>query len=463
MDGPGTILAGKYELVKVAGTGGMATVWRALQRGPAGFERPVGVKLIRENLAHDPGFVAMFVEEARVSAQLIHPNIVQVYDFGEDGGRYFLVMEWIDGMSLSQLVRIVHDRGAATPWVLVAAVAMEALRGLAAAHERRDPRGQIAPVFHRDVTPQNILLSASGVVKLSDFGLARATDRARMTAPDVIKGKIGYLAPELTRAPDPTPQSDMYSLGATVFHLLTGAPPFEADSPIALILKHLNEPAAFRRGAQVPDVLRALVLRMLEKDPERRFPSYDALLEQLERAARGEAITDDPPRQVFVLKHRRDRTTKRSLFRVGKLSIARTNLKMGRRDKAVMLLRETLSEEGGDSELKSEAALLLLEIFEQDGDQVQAAAMAETVAAVARDPAAVAYASWKLAMLDERGALDRERSAMARYERILKDPPEGLPRALLESQVKRLKERIDARQRELGTTQVLLGDEEGSS
>src|SRR5207302_7122964 len=101
MNGPGTLLAGKYQLDTVAGTGGMATVWRALQRGPAGFERSVGIKLIRAELAHDRGFVAMFVEEARVSSLLVHPNIVQVYDFGEEGGHYFLVMEWVDGLSLA--------------------------------------------------------------------------------------------------------------------------------------------------------------------------------------------------------------------------------------------------------------------------------------------------------------------------------------------------------------------------
>ena len=300
MSGEGAILAGKYQLADIAGTGGMATVWRAVQHGPAGFERTVGVKLIRDELAHDPSFVAMFVEEARVSAQLIHPNIVQVYDFGEDGGRYFLVMEWIDGMSLSQLVRIVHDRGAATPWVLVAAVAMEALRGLAAAHERRDPRGQIAPVFHRDVTPQNILLSASGVVKLSDFGLARATDRARMTAPDVIKGKIGYLAPELTRAPDPTPQSDMYSLGVVMWQALAGQKLFQGKDEVEVFrsASRGEVPPLAELRDDVPAELAAIVERSLALDPGDRFDSALQMSRVIARVLR--ALDQDADARVVA-------------------------------------------------------------------------------------------------------------------------------------------------------------------
>ncbi len=299
MDGPGTILAGKYELVKVAGTGGMATVWRALQRGPAAFERAVGIKLIRENLVHDAGFVAMFVEEARVSAQLVHPNIVQVYDFGEDAGRYFLVMEWVDGMSLSQYLRVTTERPA--PWPFVAAVAMEALRGLGAAHERRDARGQLAPVYHRDVTPQNILIGAGGAVKLSDFGLARATDRARMTAPDVIKGKVGYLAPELTRTPEPTPQSDIYALGVVMWQALAGRKLFEGKDDLEVFrsASRGEVPPLGELRDDVPAELAAIVERSLALDPADRFDSalqmsrvIARLLRALDQDADGRLVAD---------------------------------------------------------------------------------------------------------------------------------------------------------------------------
>jgi hypothetical protein len=253
------------------------------------------------------------------------------------------------------------------------------------------------------------------------------------------------------------------SLGATIYHLLTGKPPFEADSPIALILKHINEPVAFPAAPAIPEPMKALITRMLEKDQERRFPTYDALLEAIERVARGEEVSrDETAKRLVVLRHRRERTAKRSLFKVGKLSVARTNLKLGRKDKAIALLRETL-DEAGDPSLKGEAALLLLEIYEKSGDLDGTRRMAETVAEAGGDPAAIAFACWKLANLDERAALAKERAALAAYERILRDPPEGLPRPLVEAQIRRLRARVESTERELGSTQLVLGDDDSAA
>jgi hypothetical protein len=182
------------------------------------------------------GATAMFVEEARVSAQLAHPNIVQVYDFGQEGPRYFLVMEWVDGLSLAHFVRLATDHGVRVPWPFVAMVGLEALRGLAAAHEKVDAFGRATPIFHRDVTPQNILLGLNGSAKLADFGLARATDRARMTAPDIVKGKVGYLAPELVQNPEPTAQSDLYALGIVMWQALSGRRLFEGKDDIEVFV-----------------------------------------------------------------------------------------------------------------------------------------------------------------------------------------------------------------------------------
>ncbi len=141
-DTPGTMLAGRYQLVEQAGEGGMATVWRALTRGAAGFLRPVAVKRIRPELAVDPSFVAMFVEEARVGADLTHPNVVQIHDFGEDEhGHHFLVMEWVEGVDLRRWSQSYIKAGWHAPWHLVAAIGIEALRGLGAAHGRTDPWG----------------------------------------------------------------------------------------------------------------------------------------------------------------------------------------------------------------------------------------------------------------------------------------------------------------------------------
>ena len=199
------MIANKYELVAPLGEGGMASVYRGLTHGAAGFTCKVAIKRVLPNLAEDAAFVAMFVEEARVVSELQHPNIVQVHDFDrDDEGRYFIVMEWIDGIDLDGWIGSFDS--APTPWHEVAAIGVEILRGLGAAHERVDAQGNLAPVIHRDVSPHNVLLSVQGIVKLADFGLARAADRATMTAPGTIKGKLGYMAPELVKRAPASPQ-----------------------------------------------------------------------------------------------------------------------------------------------------------------------------------------------------------------------------------------------------------------
>ncbi len=224
-----TWIAGKYELVAPVGDGGMASVYRGVTHGAAGFEKRVAIKRVLPALAEDEAFVAMFVEEARVASELQHPNIVQVHDFDRDEqGRYFIVMEWIEGIDLFGWIQSVA--GAPTPWHEVAAIGVEMLRGLGAAHERVDGNGQPAPVIHRDVSPQNVLLSVQGIVKLADFGLARAADRNTMTAPGTIKGKLGYMAPELIKRKPASQKSDLYSVGIVLWEALTGRRLFGGDA-----------------------------------------------------------------------------------------------------------------------------------------------------------------------------------------------------------------------------------------
>lgn len=279
MDEAGTLIADKYQLVEVAGSGGMATVWRAIQRGAAGFERPVGIKRIKEPFSDDPKFRTLFVEEARVSSQLVHPNIVQIYDFGDDNGRYFLVMEWVEGLSLSRYLTAMHELRFLPPWYLIAAVAIEALRALAAAHERLDMYGQPAPVIHRDVTPQNILMGANGVVKLTDFGLARAMDRVRMTAPDVIKGKVGYLAPEMVQNRMASPLTDIYALGVVLWQALSGRKLFDGkdDLEIFVAASRGEIPPLVEARPDIPQHFASIVERALARDPVDRFQSADQM------------------------------------------------------------------------------------------------------------------------------------------------------------------------------------------
>jgi serine/threonine-protein kinase len=295
VDEPGAVIDGKYELVEIAGSGGMATVWRATQRGAAGFQRTVAIKRIKEEVALDPAFRDMFVEEARVSAELVHPNIVQIYDFAVSEGRYYLVLEWVEGLPLSRYLNTLNELGNLPPWHLIAGIAIEAAKGLSAAHERLDDYGNPSPIFHRDVTPQNILLGGNGTVKLTDFGLARATDRARMTAPDIIKGKVGYLAPEMTQQKSANARTDIYALGVVLWQALTGRKLFEGKDDIEIFIAASRGeiPPVLEVRPDVPHRFAAIVERALARDPNDRFQNALQMHRVIARLLRDTPETPD--------------------------------------------------------------------------------------------------------------------------------------------------------------------------
>src|SRR5687768_5381767 len=289
------LFADRYELRELAGRGGMAEVWRAEQRGAAGFARPVGLKRILPHLASKESFVRMFIEEARVCAQLMHPNIIQIYDFGYERGTYFLVMEWVEGVNLLRFLEAYESRDLMAPWPIVAAIAIESLKALGAAHERLDQFSNPAPVIHRDVTPPNILIGLNGIVKLSDFGLARAMDRARITDPDVIKGKLAYLAPELTEGSEASVQSDLYALGITMWQALAGRRLFQGDtsSEIFQAARRAKIPRLDELRPDLPTVLVATVHRALERAAQSRFASAHEMRSALTRLLRQSPVTTD--------------------------------------------------------------------------------------------------------------------------------------------------------------------------
>jgi serine/threonine-protein kinase len=291
-----TLFAERYELRELAGRGGMAEVWLAQQHGAAGFSRPVGLKRILPHLASRDLFVRMFIEEARVCAQLVHPNIVQIYDFGVERGLYFLVMEWVEGVNLTRFLEGYDKRGLIPPWPIVAAIAIEALKALGAAHERIDQNDHPSPVIHRDVTPANILLGVSGIVKLSDFGLARAMDRARLTDPDVIKGKIGYLAPELTQGGEASVRSDLYALGVTLWQALAARRLFvgQSDAEVFVRAREANVPPLRELRPDLPRELSDTIQRSLARDPGDRYPSAHDMRLQITRLLRRHPISTDP-------------------------------------------------------------------------------------------------------------------------------------------------------------------------
>jgi serine/threonine-protein kinase len=281
---PGTMLAGKYELIAPVGQGGMASVWRARTVGASGFSRKVAIKRVLSTMAKDPNFAAMFVEEARVVSELQHPNIVQVHDFDKDAdGRYFIVMEWVEGMDLHRWVHAFELMKARTPWHLVTAIGVEVLRALVAAHERLDAEGFPAPVVHRDVNPSNILLSASGTVKLADFGLARAMDRGSMTAPGIVKGKLSYLAPEIVMGKPATPKSDLYGVGIVLWEALTQKRLFAAKNPgqTIMLVREGKVPPLGEERDDLPRPLIEVVHASLSKDPAERFDTAEEMLRTL--------------------------------------------------------------------------------------------------------------------------------------------------------------------------------------
>lgn len=284
MDLSGQTIDGKYQLVKIAGEGGMATVYRAVIRGAAGFQRAVAVKHIRPEYRAIKNYIDMFVEEARVGSELAHPNIVQVHDFVAENGSYYLIMEWVEGIDLGALIQTYRDARAFVPWPLVVAIGIGTLRGLGAAHERVAPDGTPAPVIHRDISPHNVMVGTNGVVKLSDFGLARARDRiASLTAPGTVKGKLSYLAPEVAFGKPNTVQSDLFGVGNLLWESLTGERLFDGKTDVEIFKKIRNcvIPPISDRRPDVPAALIAVIDTALAADPANRYASADEFAQAL--------------------------------------------------------------------------------------------------------------------------------------------------------------------------------------
>jgi serine/threonine-protein kinase len=275
-----TAINGRYVTSRLLGGGGMAQVFLARDRV---LERDVAVKVLREQYAEDGEFVERFRREALAVASLSHPNIVQVYDRGvSEDGRYFIAMEYVPGGTLME--RIERD-GPVAPRA-AAAVAGQIAEALGAAHERG--------LIHRDVKPQNVLVTASGDVKVADFGIARAAAAVAISETSAVLGTARYMSPEQAMGREVGPPSDLYSLGVVFYEMLTGEVPFEADTPVAVSMKHVNEtPSAPReiRG-EIPEAVNAVVLRLLAKDPGARYASAAALVADLDRVAAGLAPAD---------------------------------------------------------------------------------------------------------------------------------------------------------------------------
>jgi serine/threonine-protein kinase len=275
------VLAG-YELEERIGIGGMAEVFRACRIGPGGFAKQVALKRVLPDLGRDPQFVRMFLEEARLQAQLSSPGLIQVFDFGEQAGTYFMVMEYVDGADLGALLAAV---GPLEPG-LGAYLGRQLCGALADVHRATDATGQPLGIVHRDVTPGNILLSRDGHVKLGDFGVAKARARSVRTERGAIKGKLAYLSPEQVRGDEVDARTDVYGLGLVLFEVLTGSRYLDGASDAELLRAAgrpvFRAPSAVRPG--IPPVLDDVLRRALAVEPERRYPSASQFEEALGHA-----------------------------------------------------------------------------------------------------------------------------------------------------------------------------------
>src|SRR2546429_5245397 len=266
------VLGERYKLQDPIGRGGMATIYRGLDLV---MERTVAIKVLREVYSTDPKFVTRFQREAKAASALQHPNIVQVYDYGQSDGNYFIVMELVEGTDLRRYLR---SRGVlAVDRAII--IAHDVALGLGAAHRRG--------IVHRDVKPQNVLVGRDGSIKLTDFGIAsvfKYINAERLRSTGMPLGTVQYYAPEQAQGEIVSPAADVYALGIVMYEMLTGRTPFDGDTPVAVAMQHIQDlptpPSHF--NPNIPPALEEIILRCLEKAPEMRFRDGSQLARALE-------------------------------------------------------------------------------------------------------------------------------------------------------------------------------------
>jgi serine/threonine-protein kinase len=265
----------------------MASVWAARLHGTRGFRKLVAIKTILQGGMDSQRLEQMFLDEATLASQIHHPNVVETLELGEHEGTLFLVMEWVDGESLSQLLREAGEQGG-VPLPIAVNLIGQACKGLHAAHDVRDERGHLIGLVHRDISPQNVLVTYSGTAKLVDFGIAKATQRSSaLTEDGEVKGKLGYMAPEQIRGQPVDRRTDIFSLGTLLYLLTTGTNPFKGENAGKTVdnISSANAVAApSTLKADYPPELEAVVMKALEKAPLKRFATAFEMLQALERA-----------------------------------------------------------------------------------------------------------------------------------------------------------------------------------
>jgi eukaryotic-like serine/threonine-protein kinase len=282
---------GRYEFLIPIAEGGMAEVWAARLKGTRGFQKTLAIKTMLSSLG-TPGksheaFEEMFLNEARIASRIRHPNVVEIFDLGEEDDVLFIVMEWVDGEPLSTISRAAQKKGQSIPLPLAIRIAADALAGLHAAHELRDDDNKPIGLVHRDVSPQNIVISYDGATKIVDFGVAMQGRESERTGTDEkVKGKVPYMSPEQALGKPIDRRTDIFAMGIILYQLTTGRHPFRSDSDIATLRNILDQPAdpPSLHVSGFPRPLEQALLKALDKDPNNRFQTAAEFEAALDRA-----------------------------------------------------------------------------------------------------------------------------------------------------------------------------------
>ena len=280
----GKILGNRYEIIEKVGNGGMATVYKATDLV---LKRYVAVKVLRDEFTTDEEFIKRFETEAQSAARLVHANIVSIFDVGVDNGIYYIVMELIQGKTLKEI--IVGERGP-LPWKWSVNVAIQIASALEMAHKNN--------IIHRDIKPHNIIITEDGVAKVTDFGIAKAVSNSTITAFGTTIGSVHYFSPEHARGGYTDAKSDIYSLGVVMYEMVTGKVPFDADTPVSVALKHMQEDPVppIELNPHLPEAVNKIILKALKKDPMLRYQTATELLQDLKMALKnpsGDFVDDD--------------------------------------------------------------------------------------------------------------------------------------------------------------------------
>jgi eukaryotic-like serine/threonine-protein kinase len=276
---------GKYLLLDRINIGGMAEVWRGKMFGAGGFERLVAIKRILPNIAEDDEFISMFIDEAKISVQLNHANIAQIYELGQITNSYFIAMEYIPGRDMRAIFDRCRKKGEPAPVPLVAYVVSKMCEGLDYAHRKKNNQSQDLNIVHRDISPQNILISFEGEVKVIDFGIAKAAGKATKTQAGILKGKFGYMSPEQIRGLPLDRRSDIFAIGVCLYEMLTGERLFVGESDFSVLEKvrkaEVAPPSTYNR--RIPEALEKIVLKALARDVDERYQYANELGDDLQR------------------------------------------------------------------------------------------------------------------------------------------------------------------------------------